>query len=81
VTALNSLRDPFNPELLAAMKQAFDATWAVIQAQRPSLDKERANALSLDMSRKIVALAAEGVTDSLDLRRRMLESLPLLRTE
>jgi hypothetical protein len=74
VTALNSLRDPFNPELLAAMEQAFDATWAVIQAQRPSLD-------DLDTSRKIVAPAAEAVTDALELRRRMLASIPRLRTE
>jgi len=38
------------------MEQAFDATWAVIQADDPSLDKDRAQELNTDITRKIVAL-------------------------
>jgi len=51
------------------MEQAFDATWAVIQADDPSLDKDRAQELNTDISRKIVAFAAQGVKDPAELRR------------
>jgi hypothetical protein len=70
-------RDFYDPQLLAAMTQAFDATWAVIHAQKPGLDKNRARELSIDISRKIVAFASEGVTDAAELRRLAVESLPL----
>jgi hypothetical protein len=78
MTSLNPPRDFYDPELLAAMEQAFDATWAVIQANEPALDRDRANELSIDISRKIVAFASEGVTDAVELRRLALEALPLL---
>jgi hypothetical protein len=41
---------------LATCRKAFDATWAVIQADDPSLDKDRAQELNTDITRKIVAL-------------------------
>jgi hypothetical protein len=48
-----------------------------MRAHEPLLDAERAKELSIEVSRKLVELAANGVTDSVQLRRLTLESLPL----
>ena len=43
----------------------------------PLVDADRAKELSIEISRKLVELAADGVTDPAQLRRLTLESLPL----
>jgi len=64
-------------KLLTALAQAFESTCLVMQAHEPPLDVDRATELSVEISRKLVELAADGVTDPVQLRRLALESLPL----
>jgi len=73
-----SPQNPFdNPKLLIKLAQAFESVWLVMRAHEPLLDAERAKELSIEVSRKLVELAANGVTDPVQLRRLTLESLPL----
>jgi len=73
-----SPQNPFdNPKLLIKLAQAFESVWLVMRAHEPLLDAERAKELSIEISRKLVELAADGVTDPVQLRRLTLESLPL----
>jgi hypothetical protein len=67
----------YNPVLLAAIEQAFDASWTVIQAHDPFRDFDRDNELKTALSQRLAALAADGVTDPVELREFSLESLPL----
>jgi hypothetical protein len=69
--------DPYNPETLEALTQAFDATWVVVQARDPFRDFERDFELKTALSRKLMTLAADGVTDPIELREWALEGLLL----
>jgi hypothetical protein len=66
-----------DPVVLAAIEGAFDATWPVIRAHEAGNDKARIAELSMMLSHKLVELAADGVTDPQELRRRALETFPL----
>jgi hypothetical protein len=66
-----------DPKLLAALTRAFDDTWAVIRAHECDEDKPRMAELSMELSRKLVELAANGVADAQELRRLALETFPL----
>jgi hypothetical protein len=59
------------------LAQAFESIWLVMRAHEPLLDEDRAKELGIEISRKLVELAADGVTDPAQLRRLTLESLPL----
>jgi hypothetical protein len=48
-----------------------------MQSHEPLLDADRAMELSIEISWKLVELAADGVSDPAQLRRLALESLPL----
>ena len=73
-----SPQNPFDdPKLLIELAQAFESIWLVMRAHEPLHDTDRAKELSLEISRKLVELAADGVTDRTQLRRLALESLPL----
>lgn len=69
--------DLFDPKMLDALGQAFDATWVVLQTRDPFRDFERDLDLKSTLSLKLTALAADGVTDPVELREWALESLPL----
>ena len=69
--------DPYNPETLEALTQAFDATWVVMQARDPFRDFERDFELKTALSQKLMTLAADGVTDPTELREWALEGLLL----
>ena len=69
--------DPYNPETLEALTQAFDATWVVVQARDPFRDFERDIELKTALSQKLMTLAADGVTDAIELREWALEGLLL----
>jgi len=66
----------YDPETLDALREAFDATWVVLQARDPFRDFERIYELRTALSQKLVALAADGVTDPIELREWALEGLP-----
>ena len=68
--------NPYDPKTLDALGEAFDATWVVLQARDPFRDFERAYELRTALSQKLVALAADGVTDPIELREWALEGLP-----
>ena len=73
------LSDLYDPEMLAVMEQAFNATWAVLEAHDISHDQTKNDELRMALSRIIVALVAQGVTDPGWLRKMALESMPLAR--
>ena len=65
----------YDPTLLAAVDRVFDATWTMLQARDPFRDFDRDNELKTELSHKLSALAADGVTDAIELREWALESL------
>jgi hypothetical protein len=73
---LSNLYD-HNPKMLEALRQAFDDTWVDVQARDPFRDFERDSELKTAISEKLSMLAADGVTDPIELREWALESLLL----
>jgi hypothetical protein len=63
--------------LLAAIEQAFDATWPVIRAREAGNNKARMAELSMALSHSLVELAANGVTNPHELQRLALETFPV----
>jgi len=61
--------------LRAALEQAFDATWTVLQARDPFRDFDRDNDVKTELSHKLSTLAADGVTDPIELQEWALEGL------
>jgi hypothetical protein len=66
-----------DPKTLEALGQAFDATWVEVQTRDPFRDLERDSELKAAISEKLSLLAADGVTDPIELREWALESLLL----
>jgi hypothetical protein len=67
----------YDPKTLDALGEAFDATWVVLQARDPFRDFESDSELKTALNRKLMTLAADGVTDPIELREWALESLLL----
>lgn len=67
----------YDPKTRDALGEAFDATWVVLQARDPFRDFERDSELKAALSHKLTMLAADGVTDPIELREWALESLLL----
>ena len=70
-------RNPTRSNALRALRQAFNATWVEVQARDPFRDLERDLELKTAINQKLCALAREGVTDPIELREWVLESLRL----
>lgn len=68
--------DPYDPKTPDALKEAFEATWVMLQARDPFRDLERDSELRSALSRQLTKLASDGVTDPIELREWALESLP-----
>ena len=64
--------------VLHAIDQAFAITWPVIRAHEAGDDKVRTTELSNMLTHKLVELAASGVTDPQELRKRALATFPLM---
>ena len=78
MTSPNLRLDIYDPKTLAAMDQAFAAIWHMLRADyrfRHPADIE----LRIAIGKKLLNLAAEGVTDPLRLRNLTVESLLLPR--
>ena len=56
-----------DPKMLEALRQAFDATWVDVQARDPFRDFNRDSELKTAISEKLSMLAADGVTDPIEL--------------
>jgi hypothetical protein len=65
----------YDPALRSTVEQAFDATWRALQARDPFRDFEGDYELKPALRRKLMGLAADGVTDPIELREWALESL------
>lgn len=68
--------DPYDPKTPDALKEAFEATWVMLQARDPFRDLERDSELRSALSRQLKKLVSDGVTDPIELREWALESLP-----
>jgi len=69
--------NPYGPKTLDALAETFDATWVVLQARDPFRDFESDSELKTALNRKLMTLAADGVTDPIELREWALEGLVL----
>ena len=56
-----------DPDILALLTRAFDEAWPTLRADECDEDKPHIAELSMALNRKLVELAANGVTDSEDL--------------
>ena len=68
------LTSGLSPEAVEDLASAFNDVWAMLYAQVPPEDDE-AMEVSISLSRTLVALAAEGITDPKELRRKALENI------
>ena len=66
----------YSPELLISMEQAFKAVWQTLYAHMP-VEGDNARELQITLSRTLVSLASDGMTDPADLRRKALEMMAL----
>jgi hypothetical protein len=73
----NPRLDLYDPKTLEALGQAFDTAWVVLQTRHRFRDFDKDSELKTALSRKLTALAEDGVTDPVELREWALESLPL----
>ena len=64
-----------NDPTLLALEQAFHDVWTVLAAHEPYRD--RTEELRMELSRTLMVLAANGVTDLAELRRLGFRSLSL----
>jgi hypothetical protein len=69
--------NPYDAKTLDALREAFDASWVMVQARDPFRDFERDSELRTALNRKLMTLVADGVTDPVELREWALESLLL----
>ncbi|MGH6736136.1 MAG: hypothetical protein ACRECX_08660 [Methyloceanibacter sp.] len=65
--------DRYDPRML----EAFESSWVVIQSRDPFRDFERDTELKTVLRLKLMALAADGVTDPDELQEWALEGLLL----
>jgi hypothetical protein len=76
VTHTSGFPNSYGPELLGALEQAFDAVWATLYARMP-LAGDQAKELKVALSQTLIALAADGITEPQELRRKALENMAL----
>ena len=62
---------------LFAIKQAFYDVWTVLAAHEPYRDRTQDDERKMELSRTLMVLAANGVTDIAELRRLGFKSLSL----
>jgi len=78
VLPLNSeLPSNFSPEIVDTLERAFEDVWIVLQAHLEPGGSEKDDELAITLSRMLVALAADGITDRQELRRRALVTVAL----
>lgn len=76
MTLTDQLPNGYSPSILAAIEQAFEAVWATLYAHMAP-DRDLSKELKIALSQTLIALAAEGITDPQELRRKALESMAL----
>jgi len=76
MTSTNSLPHE-NPEVVAAIERVFQDVWAVLYAHVPLDGGAAVKEQSIALSQTLIALAADGITDPQELRRKALETMVL----
>jgi hypothetical protein len=66
----------YSPELLSSIEQAFKSVWETLNAHMP-VSGDVANERQARLSRIIISLAADGITDPAVLRREALSMMKL----
>jgi hypothetical protein len=77
MSSLNAPSGRFQPAVVAAVEQAFEAVWATLCSDDRSRDRTDDPERMAVVSQTIAALAVEGIIDPAELRRLTLERLPL----
>ena len=68
--------DSHSPSLIGAIERAYEAVWSTLYAHMSS-DRDQSQELKIVLSQTLVALAANGITDPQELRRKALETMAL----
>jgi hypothetical protein len=68
-------------EKIEALEEAFNAAWAVIQANDPDRDLEHDCERMASLSQKLAEISADGITNPAELERLALEAWPALKEE
>ena len=76
MSVTTQILDGSSPSILDVIDQAFEAVWRMLYAHMPP-ENELSMELKIALSQTLIALAADGVTDPRELRRRALESMVL----
>jgi hypothetical protein len=76
MSVTTQILDSSSPSILDTIDQAFEAVWRMLYAHMPP-ENELSMELKIALSQTLIALAADGVTDPRELRRRALESMVL----
>ena len=76
MTHTSGFPNSYGPGLLRALEQAFDAVWATLYAYMP-LAADQAKELKVALSQTLIALAADGITEPQERRRKALENMAL----
>jgi hypothetical protein len=69
--------DDHDDPTLLALKQAFHDVWMVLAAHEPFRDRTQDVERKMELSRTLMVLAANGVTDIAELRRLGFKALSL----
>jgi len=65
-----------DPTLHSSVEAAFETTWIALQAHDPLRDLEQDYESKTALSCRLLGLAADGVTDPIELREMGLRALP-----
>jgi hypothetical protein len=77
----SDIEQSYETSALANLSKAFQATWEVLHARDSSRDADAEDDHRLAVSGKLLALAADGLTDPEELRDRVLQSLSVKNSE
>jgi hypothetical protein len=73
----NPFPGSYNSQMLAVLQAAFDAAWAELRTLNAVRDAAREKELRILLSKRIIALANEGITDAVTLRKLAMQSVRL----
>jgi len=76
MTTTAQFPESYGPLLIDAIERAFDAVWTTLYARMPS-DGYQSKEMKIVLSQTLVALAANGITDPQELRRKAIETMAL----
>ena len=76
MSVTKQILDGSSPSILDAIDQAFEAVWRTLYAHMAP-DSDQSRELKIALSQTLIGLAADGVTDPHELRRKALESMVL----